>query len=422
MAVPVLWQDWDEEAEEKSAQYWELFTDLLMVAAASAIADIFKEQQDLHGFAEFALFYLLIMNGWLLCTHHFMSRFHEASLLHSCILFFFLLGMASSIVNVGYDRAREFSLSAALQRWAFLTMMLPVSIYIPRARAFSAVFCGMAGVGLVCFVMAAIWPAAAPYIWWIIAIMELNMEFISTAFLPGPVLVPVNIEHTKDRLGVLVLVMLGETVISVTVFRERDNQEESSHCYSVVALSFLLIFMFTLLFFNMQPAPKDHALRRSRFHGSLTMVLNKILGLALLAVGVGIKLVVEAVSAKEPLSPFCSHLLGVSVGCSLIILFLMRACHYGGVLPRPNDPPEVRRLMWIWWWIFGLSGLVPFFFLNCASPIWSLAIYSGLLMVLCVTDSSFTHILEKFLYTTETETEPLNQSSPTLYDTNTQKP
>jgi hypothetical protein len=35
---PRLWQDWDQEADEGSARYWELFNDLIMVAAASATA------------------------------------------------------------------------------------------------------------------------------------------------------------------------------------------------------------------------------------------------------------------------------------------------------------------------------------------------------------------------------------------------
>ena len=32
--APVLLQDWDEEVEEGAAQYWELFLDLLLVAAS----------------------------------------------------------------------------------------------------------------------------------------------------------------------------------------------------------------------------------------------------------------------------------------------------------------------------------------------------------------------------------------------------
>ena len=45
--APVLLQDWDSEAEEGAAQYWELFLDLLLVAAASSLTDDFKENLSL---------------------------------------------------------------------------------------------------------------------------------------------------------------------------------------------------------------------------------------------------------------------------------------------------------------------------------------------------------------------------------------
>ena len=76
--------------------------------------------------------------------------------------------------------------------------------------------------------------------------------------------------------------MLGESVISSTItIREYANDgegSESTKYYSVLGLSFLLIFMFSLLFFNVQPHPKDHGLRRSRFFGISIMILNKWLG------------------------------------------------------------------------------------------------------------------------------------------------
>ena len=99
----VLLQDWDKESEgEGAAQYWELFLDLLLVAAASCVADQFKETAD---FAEFALFYLILVNGWMLYTHHITSRFEDASLAHSMLLFLYMSGFGYSIVNVGYAHA-----------------------------------------------------------------------------------------------------------------------------------------------------------------------------------------------------------------------------------------------------------------------------------------------------------------------------
>jgi low temperature requirement protein LtrA len=412
VATAVLWQDWDQEVEDIEPGYWELFTDLLMVAAASSIADNFKEQQNWQGFLEFAILYAIMVNGWLLYSHHYTCRFEETSLLHSFILLFFLLGMAASIVNAGYDTARGFSLAVILQLVAFLCMIVPTGIFLPRARAFCTAISCATTAAILCFVVTAVRPDWAPIAWGLAAFWMHFTEFFMIFLVKGDKLIPANIEHSKDRLGVLVLVMLGETVISSTMtYREfaadSNVQEDSRYEYYVVlTLSFLLIFMFTLLFFNLQPASKDHAYRRSRGFGSTLLILNKTLGLSLLAIGVSIKLIVEAVAEREDMSSVGCRLLGLAVGSSMTILFGMRLCHYGGKLPRASDPIIIQRLMWIWWSFFGVASIIPFLFLRLTNPIVALALYSGLLMTLCIVESLFTTILQDFMPGNE-ETAPL---------------
>lgn len=63
---PVLLQDFDEEADQSGAGHWQLFLDLLLVAAASSIADGFKSELTLSSFGEFAVLYIIIVNGWML--------------------------------------------------------------------------------------------------------------------------------------------------------------------------------------------------------------------------------------------------------------------------------------------------------------------------------------------------------------------
>lgn len=71
--APILLQDWDQENEKGDAtQYWELFLDLLLVAAASALADQFKNDQDFFGFV---VYFLILINSWNLYTHHITTRF-----------------------------------------------------------------------------------------------------------------------------------------------------------------------------------------------------------------------------------------------------------------------------------------------------------------------------------------------------------
>jgi low temperature requirement protein LtrA len=124
---PVLLQDWDSEAGELGAAYWELFLDLLLVAAASAIADDLREDPTMANFAEFIVVYGIVINCWVMYVCHITTRFEDGTLLHTLNLFVFLVGFAYCVVNADYDTASQFSLGAIVSRVALLIMV--VNIY-----------------------------------------------------------------------------------------------------------------------------------------------------------------------------------------------------------------------------------------------------------------------------------------------------
>lgn len=199
-----LRQDWEDELEAVSPEYWELFVDLLLVAAASAVADNFQEDQSLRGLYEFFLLYMAIVNGWLLYTHHYTSRFHEASLAHTLVLFFYMLGMAVAIVNASYETAAAFSMGIIIQRTAWLVMLVPVASQIPRAKDFVFALGLITIMSLLPHLVVVCQPDWVVLGWTAAAVIDMLTEVMLTLSLPGNKLVPVNIEHTKDRLGVLV--------------------------------------------------------------------------------------------------------------------------------------------------------------------------------------------------------------------------
>jgi low temperature requirement protein LtrA len=147
---PVLLQDWDSEAEEGAAHYFELFLDLLLVASASSVADQFKQDEN---FGEFCVFYFIMVNGWMLYTHHITTRFEDTSLAHSMLLFYYFIGFGYSIVNVGFKDVHAFAAGAILQRASILIMLANIATCLPRARYFCKVLAALtvvATVGL-CF-------------------------------------------------------------------------------------------------------------------------------------------------------------------------------------------------------------------------------------------------------------------------------
>lgn len=351
-----------------------------------------------------------MMNGWILYSHHYSTRFKDASLAHSLVLFVYVFGFGVSIVNVGFEDQTQFVVGALIQRFAIFIMLAITGHSLPRAR-YSCKVIGLLTIVAVtglCVALSANETVSRVGLW-AAALAELTGEIFLVSCTDLRSFVPINIEQSKERLGALELVMLGETVLSVTLqYREGRNETTvtTSFYYWVLGLSFLLIFMVTLLYFHMQPEPGEHAFRRSRFHGTACMVVHKILALALLAVGVSIKLIAEDVLTNEPLSPQAAQLMGGGVGVFLLLLFFLRYLHYGGKpaihfghkVLRSGEHPDLDLVATAWWSTVGFAWVLPFLGIatgtTMKSPVAAIAWHAIYLFVLCVLESTFSHKIE----------------------------
>jgi hypothetical protein len=433
--TPVLLQDWDVEIEESAFQYWELFLDLLLVAAASSITDQFKDNLTAVGFSEFVVFYAIILNGWLLYTHHITTRFQDNSLAHSMVLFFYCVGFGICIVNTGYDYVQSFCWGAVLQRAAVIVMLVSIYLAIPRARYMVSVLGFLTISTMMLLATVAIWGGKitiqeSPFfmtIFWIAAMLELFGEVLLVNLLVGRLMVPINIDQSKERLGAMELVMLGESVLSVCmIYRELlaeeeevpGEEEESKEkdmsrwrlqpYYLVLGYSFLLIFMFLLLYFHMQPSPGDHAFRRSRLHGTTVLLLHKLLGLAYLSVGTSVKLVVESAVLGETLVPTADLLMGFGVGASILILFGMRWLHYAGrdhvnfgdKCMHYGVDQRLDNLASMWWATIFVAGFLPIIgvatgWTSRLDPVMMTAVHAWFVFVIVLLESFFSHSLQE---------------------------
>jgi low temperature requirement protein LtrA len=406
---PVLLQDWDDHAEEASVEHWELFLDLLLVAASGAIADEFQENLTLHGFLQFVVFFFIMINAWILYTHHYESRFTDASFVHSLVLCPFFCGFGLCIVSASYEDAKTFAIGALIQRASVLIMFASVALSIPRAIYFCTLMATVTAIscsGLITVLLPS--RLTIPGLW-IAAIVETVAEILLVGFVDIRRLIPVNIEHSKERFGALVLIMLGETVLSVTIrYNELKNQVVDEYhsdvtYHLVLIVSILLTFMFALLYFHVEPQAGRHASTRSRFHGSTFLVLTRFLGLAVLTIGVSVKCIVSSILLNDQRNlEYVIRLQGISVGSGLILLFGIRVLHHGGkrdlqfgeYILHMGDNPVLDRVVNTWWWTFALASLLPFFMsLTMKDPVLLMSSNAMLLFLLCIMESSFVHFI-----------------------------
>ena len=118
--------------------------------------------------------------------------------------------------------------------------------------------------------------------------------------------IPVHVPHIVERFGLFVMLILGESIISLmTTEIDEDTFTNSTHFgpigwIVVWALAFLITYSIALLYFDSQPSehaimhvPGSHALKRTgnRWYASLFLFSNVILQGGLLGFGVGLKTV-----------------------------------------------------------------------------------------------------------------------------------
>jgi low temperature requirement protein LtrA len=302
-ATPVLAAEWNEEYEEHSAAWWELFVDLLFVVTCSSVAEALEEDLSWDGLVAFVVTFTLFFEGW----HHyaaFSSRFIDNSLIHSLELFLFLLATASMVTNTnGFEYIQSFAMSAIWQRIALLLMYITVFIQLPRARPFVLAWTSTMCVTSVLLYTAATAKSAttSQQLAMLVAFWEGVLAIPWIGFVWSCVwrfeFIPLNIDHSAERFSCLVMVVLGESIVSALFDYHRRGLDpaDTPKYLQAMALSLSLTFGFGLIYFAVQPPRVEHALRRSRFCGMGYLFGHLLLSTSLLAVGVGVKLAMRSI-------------------------------------------------------------------------------------------------------------------------------
>lgn len=88
-----------DDYEEKAAAWFELFFDLVLVAACSSISDAFAEDFTVSGFYSFFVCFGTVTTGWHAYTR-FTTRFNENTVLHGILMAIMLTGFSGMAIAV----------------------------------------------------------------------------------------------------------------------------------------------------------------------------------------------------------------------------------------------------------------------------------------------------------------------------------
>eukprot|EP00808_Paulinella_micropora_P008200 g45175.t1 len=341
---------------------WELFTDVLMIGACANLSETLRDELSWSNFCQYMLLAFLFQNGWALYVD-FTTRFSTASLLCSAIYFVYVLGTVIMVVHTCKDifpkAIRSFSLGLLAQRLALMGMYLHVAVCNPAARTHTKMaLCFLAVSTLACAATAKVvendphaveetWVA-----WFFILIVEMLLYPLARSYMDGS-MVESDLEGLEERFSGYTMIVLGEcAVFSVINYKKLQPNTDTRHYFTALCLCFVLVFGLGLLAFNLR-LDLGHFAHGQQRNEPFTLVLltGHAFYVALLTLGAGMKLVMAAVLAQQPLDQSASWLVWGSLSCCALCLLQERLFYL-----RQTDP---SCLLVVWKSVFLGACLVP---------------------------------------------------------------
>lgn len=332
--------------------YWELFADAALMVAPAAMAPLLLQPV---GFAEFALIYFSLVNGWLLYVHHFKARFQEHSRVHAVLQCVFINSLIGGVWNSSLlarpseltekeltIRYQQFSIYMGCLRLAVFLMFGRVAVHVWRAASFCLLVTFFLANSFLCFALAAVSDRNSIVILWTItAIIETLMDFVLSLCLSQRLQVAVTMPLTMDRFWSIILAPLGSVTALVFLNNIAADEDDLSGLLYRISSVFLLA-LFGLLYYNLKEAVSIRLRSCHRFLQTLGLLHMKMLGLALWTVGADLWILIgllENVDVKVRDIRHHSDLLALSVIFALILLFVWKSCN--------GRPYEVGEILWI---------------------------------------------------------------------------
>ena len=256
----------------------ELFFDLLFVAVASRVAHLLKYEVSNAALLTTALYCMLFFFSWLDISMFF-TRFDSGGDIYTS---FVLCLMAGSILTQGIfttshfeDDSWKFSVASAISQLAMSMLYISVAFLSnhdrPKPLGKAWAFCYM--------ILCVVWFLAAmtTYVHYWGLMQDEELQFLdgfslivyrnSTAIVIlwccasaskvmfGTMLwrfpataIPINVHHSSERYGNYVLILLGESVISL--IEVEINAGVVADCLVTVSSGFIIVFALKLIYFG----------------------------------------------------------------------------------------------------------------------------------------------------------------------------
>jgi low temperature requirement protein LtrA len=330
-------QEVGDREVERHATWTELFFDLVFVVCVAQLATGLHGRPTLAGAATFAALFVPVW--WTWTTYAYVADLFDADdvAFRAVLLGAMLLVAAQgATIAAAFDgRTTGFGVAYAILRADLLAVYAWAWRSDPALRRLTGAHFSGFSVGLAVWLAALAFDGPARYVLWGVAI-AIDLATGLVAYL-RPADVPRHSSHMPERFGLFVLIVLGESVIAVSVGTADAHWALGSA--ATAALGFVLASALWWLYFarfdgevfSWALAGGDQARRRSFVfgYGHLPMLA------ALAAVGVAVKLGIEQAIARGG-HPHTAAVLGIALAAYLVSLTAVQRA-----APRSLERPAV---------------------------------------------------------------------------------
>jgi low temperature requirement protein LtrA len=276
---------------DRRATWLELFLDLVFVAAIAQVAATLSADPTAAGFGSYLVLFLPIGWAWAGFTFY-ATRFDTDDLVYRLLTLlgmFAVAGLASTVPNALHGGQNAFVLAYVAVRLILILLYVRVYRDLEVARPVARWFILMFGLAVCDWLISLAVPVPWKYALWGLALtLEHVAPIRAWRLLRG---MPVDPRHIPERFGLLIIIVLGESVIAVVL-----GTTETSWTFlsgSVAFAGFLAAAAIWWLYFDFLDAAS--VVTRNVRSGITFVYAHYFVASGIAALGIGVKLAIFSV-------------------------------------------------------------------------------------------------------------------------------
>jgi low temperature requirement protein LtrA len=203
--------------DDRRATWLELFFDLVFVAAVGQLASNLAGDHTLTGLLDFLALFVPVWWAWMGFTFY-ANRFDTDDLTYRLLILaamFAVAVLATAVHDAFHGGSAGFALAYVAVRLALIALYARAWRYVDEGRRLARLFfCSFSGAVALWLASLAV-PEPWRYLLWIAALaVELGTPLFAWRLIPRA---PIDPRHLPERFGLLIMIVLGESVLAVVL-------------------------------------------------------------------------------------------------------------------------------------------------------------------------------------------------------------